>query len=167
MKKGYLVTLIICVMVMAGAYNANAYKGGAGGGCPMMSVQGGRYGLQLDEATMAKLDKEQESFFKKTQDLKNEIYAKNLELEAEIAKKNPNMNTVKKVQRELSKLKADFDEKMIEHRINMNKIAPGYGSRMMMRGKGMMMQGKGMMMHGKGMMMKNMKRSGGTGQNMR
>ncbi len=78
----------------------------------------------LSEEEVAKLDEERDAFFKATQDLKQNIYQKRLELNSELAKKNPDPKKAKAIQKELSGLKGQLDQKRIEHRIRMNKINP-------------------------------------------
>jgi len=49
------------------------------------------------------------------------------ELNSELAKKNPDSKKSGALQKELSGLKGQLDQKRTEHRIRMNKINPGFG----------------------------------------
>lgn len=103
------------------------------------------YWGDLSEEDIQKLEKERATFFEATKNLKTKIYQKRLELYSEMAKENPDAGKAAKLQTEISGLKAEFDQKDLEHLLNMKKIVPdigrGYGG-----GYGMM--GPGMMHHG-------------------
>jgi hypothetical protein len=98
-----------------------------------------------------KLDEQREAFFKSTQDLRQNIYQKQLALESEFAKKNPDVKIAKNLQKEISDLRAQIDQKQIEHMIEMKKINPAIGSGFM--GPGMMGHGYGRGYKGHGPMM--------------
>jgi len=107
----------------------------------------------LSEEEIAKLNEERSAFFKATQDLRQNIYQKRLELNSELAKKNPDPKKAGVLQKELSGLQGQLDQKRIEQRIRMNKINPGYGH-MMGSGYGHMGSGSDRMgrgFYGKGM----------------
>ena len=92
----------------------------------------------LSEEEIAKLNEERNAFSKATQDIRRNIYQKRLELNSELAKKNPDSKKAGALQKELSGLKGQFDQKRIEHRIKMSKINPNFG----LMGQGF--RGKGM-----------------------
>jgi hypothetical protein len=98
--------------------------------------------LSDDEIKM--LQNERNAFLEATQDLRQEIYQKNLELRSEFAKKNPDAKKAAKLQREISSLEADFDQKRLDHQMKMRKINPKAG-RGFMGGRPM---GPGMMGYG-------------------
>jgi len=70
----------------------------------------------------------------------NDIFQKRLELRSELAKQTPDVQKAVKLQKELSELKAQFDQKRIDHRIKMKKINPnvgrGFGGRGRVLGRG-------------------------------
>lgn len=103
------------------------HQGGWGGHGYMMG--------NLSEDEIEKIEKERESFFKATENLRQDIYRKDLELRSELAKENPETKKAEKIQKEISDLEAKVDQKRIEHMIKMKEINPnmgkGYG-----RGKG-------------------------------
>ena len=99
----------------------------------------------LSEEEIAKLDEERNAFFKATQDLRQNIYQKRLELNSELAKKNADPKKASALQKELSGLKGQLDQKRIEHRIKMNKINPDLSQ----MGPGFGHKGRGF--HGRGM----------------
>ena len=98
----------------------------------------------LSDDEIKALQKERNAFFEATQDLRQEIYQKRLELRSELAKKDPDANKAAKLQKEISKIEADFDQKRLDHQMKMRKINPKAG-RGFMGGRPM---GPGMMGYG-------------------
>ena len=80
------------------------------------------YDRNLSDATINKLNAEQASFIKLTQNLRQTIYEKGLYLKAELAKKSPNIVTALGIQKDISEAKGEFGQKMIQHIIRMKKI---------------------------------------------
>jgi len=133
MKKGIWGILAIAAVV---ALSVTAYAGwgmrgyGPGGGeCP--GVRGGGYGPgsgymmgNLTEDEAKKINDQREEFFKATEDLRQDIYAKELELNSELAKKNIDTEKATKLQKEISELESNFDQKRLEHMIKIRKLNP-------------------------------------------
>lgn len=121
--------------------------------------QGGEYGCpgygyttgNLSDENIQKMDELREAFFKSTQDLRQNIYQKQLALESEFAKKNPDAKIAANLQKEISDLRAQIDQKQIKNMIEMKKINPGLGAGFM--GPGMMGYGHGRGYKGHGPMM--------------
>jgi len=142
MKKGFLVILAIAAVV---ALSVTAYAGrgmgyGPGGG-QCQGIRGGGYGpgsgnmmgnISDDEAK--KINDERDAFFKATEDLRQDIYAKELELESELAKKNIDTGKASKIQKEISELEAQFDQKRLDNMIKMKKLNPNMARGFGMRG---------------------------------
>jgi hypothetical protein len=80
------------------------------------------YNRNLSDATIKKLNAEQEVFIKATEDLRQAIYEKELYLKAELVKKAPDTATALGFQKDISEAKGKFEQKMIEHIIRMKKI---------------------------------------------
>jgi len=132
MKKGLLVIFAIAAVV---ALSVTAYAGrgmgyGPGGG-ECQGVKGGGHGpgsgnmmgnITGDDAK--KLNDARDEFFKATEDLRQDIYAKEMELNSEIAKKNIDTEKASKLQKEISELESKFDQKRLDHMIKMKKINP-------------------------------------------
>jgi hypothetical protein len=55
------------------------------------------------------LEKERHAFFGETQDLRQEIYKKRLEMQSELAKKNPDAQKAAALYKDISKLAEEFD----------------------------------------------------------
>lgn len=100
------------------------------------------YWGDLSKEDIQKLEKERASFFEGTKNLRAKIYQKRLELKSELAKENRDAKKAAELQTEISGLKAEFDQKRLNHFLNMRKISPdmgrGFGGEYGMMGPGMM-----------------------------
>ena len=81
----------------------------------------------LSREEIEQLGKEQDAFYQSTAKLRGELYQKELTLRSELAKENPDIDTAKKFQKEISDLRADLDQKRIDHLIKLRKMAPNAG----------------------------------------
>ena len=139
MKKHVLVKgIVIVASVFILGYSTNALAGwgrGAGyGGCggPGNRWGGGGYGgPSLSAEQYQQLDEQRRVFFESTADLRQEIYQKDLDLRRELAKAEPDTAKASQLQKELSQLEANLEQKRFEHMMAMRKINPdagrGYG----------------------------------------
>jgi len=80
------------------------------------------YNRNLSDATVKKLNTEQEAFIKDTEPLRQTIYEKELYLKAELARRSPDTVTALDIQKSISEAKGKYEQKMIEHIIRMKKI---------------------------------------------
>ncbi len=80
------------------------------------------YDGHLTDATINKLNTEQEAFIKSTEVLRQTIYEKELYLKAELVKKKPDIGTALGFQKEISEARGQFEQKMIKHLIQMKMI---------------------------------------------
>jgi hypothetical protein len=80
------------------------------------------YDRHLSDATVKKLNAEQESFIQSTEALRQRIYEKELYLKAELVKKQPDVVTALGFQKEISEARGQFEQKMIKHLIQMKII---------------------------------------------
>jgi len=88
----------------------------------------------------------QQKFYNDTQSLRQQIAEKRAELNLEMTKATPDVAKAQAIQKELSALQADMDQRQVAHMIDMKKICPTMGAG---RGMGMMPGGHRM---GMGMM---------------
>jgi len=88
----------------------------------------------LSEEQIRKLDKERNAFYEATEDLRQEIYGKDLELRTELARANPDAKKAASLQKEISKLEARLNQKQLDHMISVKKINPNAGRGFMERG---------------------------------
>ena len=78
----------------------------------------------LSKEEAAKVDAERDRFFNETRTLRRDIDDKAYELHKSINSDDPDAAKISALQKELSKLKADFDQKRVQHRLAMRKILP-------------------------------------------
>ena len=132
-------------------------------------MQGGMMGPapRLSPEERLKVAAANADFWKKTEDLRGDIYRKRLEMQIEMSKKSPDEATLMKLEDELLALQGKVAKLRIKHRLALKAINPRLG----MMGSGMM-QGRGMrgggmmgpgMMQGRGMMGGCMKNRGMMG----
>ena len=95
----------------------------------------------LSQEDTQKLEKERADFFEATKNLRANIYQKRLELRSELAKENPDAKKAAELQTEISGLRAEFDQKRLNHFLNLRKITPDIG-RGFSDGYGMMGPGR-------------------------
>lgn len=68
-----------------------------------------------------------EAFLKETEGLRTNLFDKERELQNELAKTEPDAKKASGLQKEISELRADLDQKRINHRIEMRKLNPNAG----------------------------------------
>ena len=108
-------------------YGHHGYGRGYGPDCD--------YGDDLSREEIETLEKQAEAFEKDTAVLRDSVYQKQLALRSKLAKENPDAKKAATLQKEISDLRAEFDQKRIEHEIKTRKMVPNAG-RGMMRGYG-------------------------------
>ncbi|BBO90296.1 hypothetical protein DSCOOX_34760 [Desulfosarcina ovata subsp. ovata] len=122
----------------------SGYRGhmmGPGYGGHMMGYRHGPYmhddddwgNLPKEQAN--KLEAAQERFYNETRGLRRAIDDKQFALNSELNKESPDNDKAMALQSEISKLQNDFDQKALEHQIEVRKIVPdayaaarGYGN---------------------------------------
>jgi Spy/CpxP family protein refolding chaperone len=83
---------------------------------------GGQGNLSAEEAK--KLDQEREAFFESTKNIRQGIYQKHLELQAEFAKKDPDVSKAQALYKEISDYRVQMGQKHFEHQLKMKKLFP-------------------------------------------
>jgi Spy/CpxP family protein refolding chaperone len=136
--------VILAAIVMVGLV-ANAYAGW-GGGYGHMGRGWGHMGWggpgydgdypNLTEEQIKAIEQERQAFFKETGELRQNLYAKELELRSELAKENVDVQKAASIQKDISKLEADLDQKRLEHIVKMKEVNPNAGRGFMMGGRG-------------------------------
>jgi hypothetical protein len=104
------------------------------------------YQSGLSDEDIARLDKERRVFFEATNDLREELYQKELELRSELAKPEPDTKKAAGLQREISDLEGQLDQKRLDQQIKMRKDFPRFENRAyggMGMGRGMYGRGGG------------------------
>ena len=121
--------------MMSYGYGNGGYGMGPGmmGYGPGYTYNGRGYGDDLSAEQRTKLDAAQEKFIAETQDLRNKIQDQRSALQEELSKDNPDAAKVGSLQKELSALQGEFDQKAVQHQIEVRKVLPenfsgrGYG----------------------------------------
>ena len=130
--------IVIAAVVFILGYGANAFAGwGRGGGYGGCGGPGGRWGgggyggASLTAEQYKQMDEQRRSFFDSTADLRQDIYQKDVDLRSELAKSDPDTAKARQLQKELSQLEAELEQKRFDHMMAMRKINPeagrGYG----------------------------------------
>jgi zinc resistance-associated protein len=153
MKKSAKIWMIIAIAAVLG-FAATSFAGwgrGWSGYCPgpgygwsQRGFAGPGYQNDLNDEQIAALNREYQAFFNDTRELRENLYQKDLELRAELAKKDPDIQKAAGLQQEISNLESQLAQKRVEQRIKMQKENPqafagrgygyGYGPRGMGRG---------------------------------
>lgn len=81
-------------------------------------------GANLTEEQRTQLDASREKFHTETQGLRDQIRDKGRALSDEMDKAKPDEGKVSNLQKELSKLEGEFDQKAILHRLEVRKLLP-------------------------------------------
>ena len=84
------------------------------------------YQSNLSDEDRAKLNKERQAFFEDTRQLRENRYQKELELRSELAKKDPDAKKAVGLQKEISDLESQLDQKRVEQRIKMRQENPDF-----------------------------------------
>ncbi len=150
-----LITLIIAIVsvaVIGFAINAFAHGGmGMGWGNDSNHSGQGRYHRggygpgysdQLSEEENQQFAQQRETFLRETRALRDNIFDKERELQNELAKQEPDAAKASTLQKEISELQAQLDQKRIDHMVEFRKQNPNAG-RGFMRDGGHMMMGYG------------------------
>jgi uncharacterized membrane protein len=90
-------------------------------------VSASQFAGNLSDEDQNDLVKERQAFFAETQDLRQDIRQKRLELQSELAKKNPDAQKAVALHKDISKLAAEFAQKRLAFFLKMKKINPNFG----------------------------------------
>ncbi len=146
---------IALVAVIGIGVNAFAHSGWGGGmghyGAGMRCQYGSGYSgedHQLSKKEYKQFEVKRESFLTETRELRASLFEKRRELQGELAKAEMDAATASRLQQEISDLQAQFDQKRINHVVEMKKLNPNVGRgymprHQMMGGRSMMGQGMG------------------------
>jgi Spy/CpxP family protein refolding chaperone len=100
---------------------------------PHMGYYGSEGSSGLSESEAKKLEKARDAFYKSTEKTREAIYQNRVELRTELSKTDPDTGKLKTIQKKLSKLEAELNQKTLDYEVKVNKIAPnargGFASR--------------------------------------
>jgi zinc resistance-associated protein len=135
--KGIMVLMVVAIfgiatLAFAGWGRGYGYMMGPGGGGPGWHHgsgygynQQGYYGNLSDEE-IANLDQQRTEFLRETDNIRQQLYDKELDLRNELAKEDPDTGKASALQSEISRLQSELDQKRIDFQIQARKSAPGY-----------------------------------------
>jgi zinc resistance-associated protein len=109
-----------------------------------------RMNAALTPEQREQMETERQAFFDATKNDRQDLYAKRLELRAEMAKSQPDLEKAKALQKAVTGLQGSLDQKRLNHIMAMRKINPDAGRGLMMGGRGMGYHGDERGHHGKG-----------------
>ena len=138
---------VLGIGINAFAHGGMGWGGGWGHHRGGMHYQGG-YGSgsadQMSPESYKQFEQKREAFFSETQDIRTSLFEKERDLQNELYKDEPDMAQASRLQKEISDLQSQFDQKRIEHMVDMRKLNPNAGRGFM--GGGQMMGSRGSMM---------------------
>ena len=131
-----IIIAIASIAVFGLTLNACAYDG--------MGMMGGGWGhhgrgwhhsgyydtddnYQISKEQYEQLEQKREAFLKDTETLRTNLYEKDRELQNELAKDEPDATKAADLQKNISDLQAQLDQKRINHMVEMRKLAPNAG----------------------------------------
>ncbi len=138
MKSGYLnkIVIVLTVVTILG-FGTNAFAQRGAGYCRnvCLNQSAGQNRFCRDNCCTNKLSEEQikamneqrKAFFDATEDLRQGLYEKEAELMSVLAKKEPDADKARAVQKEISDLESQMHQKRLDQIIKMKKINPYYG----------------------------------------
>jgi len=90
----------------------------------------GYYGRNqgLSDEQIEKLSRAREAFFNASSEIRDEIYQKRLDINRELSKEHPNADKLRVIQKDLSGLESELDQKRLAHELEIKKILPESGS---------------------------------------
>jgi Spy/CpxP family protein refolding chaperone len=125
--------VVVAVAVLIGS-GVNAFAGmGKGTGNPGMCAAN----ANLTDDQIKKMESERTAFLLATKDIRQQINDKRQALQAELTKQTPDASTCATIQKEVSYLQSQFDQKRLTHILEMKKVDPNFtDGRGMGRGMG-------------------------------
>ena len=128
--------VIIAAIVGMVGVGATAFAGRGKGGWDRGPGTGRGYMMEeLTDEQIKAMEEERNAFRKDTESLRRNLNVKELELRTELARENPDAKKALALQKEISGIESDLDQKRIEHMLKMQKITP-YAGRGYMLGRG-------------------------------
>lgn len=123
-KLNTLIIILASVAVIGIALNAFAHSGM---GWHHQRMYGSGYEDQMSKEQYKQFEQKRDAFYKETEDLRANLYEKERELQNELAKSEPDASTASGLQKEISKLQAQLDQKRIDHMVEMKIMNPKAG----------------------------------------
>ena len=81
----------------------------------------------LSDDQIKSLEKERTAFFEETEKIREDLHTQQLELQNELFKSDPNTAKAADLQKKISELQAQLDQKRLDHMIKLRKLNPEVG----------------------------------------
>ena len=126
-------SLAVPLLAHGPGWNGGHHMRGYWGSDPGSCWDYGRGYKDLSKEEQSQLKELESKFYNETDRLRNEIWSKSAELNSYLNSTNPNSQKLKALQRELSDLRAEMDERRLAYELEARKILPesrfrgGYG----------------------------------------
>jgi len=139
---GLVAALAVPVFAWGPGWGRGHHMMGSWGSAPGYGWDEERGYSDLTQEQRTRLGQLERKFYDETAKLRNELWAKDRELDALLSGANPDLQTAKALQRDINDLRAKLEEKGLEYELEARKAAPdgrlagGYGSPMMGPGAG-------------------------------
>jgi Spy/CpxP family protein refolding chaperone len=127
---GVVFVAIVGLAINAFAHGGRGWGGGwahHGQGCYYRGNAGPGYDPQMSKEEYAQLEEKKHEFFNTTKELRAELFDKQDKLQAELDKDSPDVAAASALQKEISALRSQLDQKRIQHVIEMREINPNAG----------------------------------------
>jgi Spy/CpxP family protein refolding chaperone len=121
MKKISVLMAMLMVAMLGFGTSAFAGKGKRGNGTGLLNCPAYK---SLSAEDQQKVKAEQDAFRTDTKALRDQIKQKHQALKTEMAKAQPDAQAASALQKEISDLKAQAGQKMIQHQLNLKNINP-------------------------------------------
>ena len=124
-----LIVAIASIAVIGFALNAFAHGGWGyhGSGMHQRGDAGPGFDDQMSNEQRQQFEQQREAFLKETQDVRASLVEKERELQNELAKAEPDISSASGLQKQISELRAQLDQKRLDHMVEMKKSIPGAG----------------------------------------
>jgi Spy/CpxP family protein refolding chaperone len=132
----HIVTLLAIVAMVGVGSSAMAYRGwmnseGGYGDCPGFAEGGrgggcGGFAADLSEEQRAQLNEVRKAYFEETKELRDQMRDKADALHEALEADSVDAEAAAALQADLSKIRADLDQKRLAHRIEMQKLFPDF-----------------------------------------
>ncbi len=123
----FLKTILILSLLCVFSFYVNSFAGMSRGPDTMSGSKGhGHFkhikGVSEEEREQIMVEKR--AFHEATENIRQDIFEKKMELLGVLAQKDMNIDRARKLQADISSLQGDIDQKKIDHYINIKQISP-------------------------------------------
>jgi Spy/CpxP family protein refolding chaperone len=115
--------------ISAFAYSGMGWGGGWGHHGPGWhhGGYGPSYGDELSQEEYRQFEQKREAFFEETRGLRESLFEKERALQDELSQSDPDAAKASRLQKKISDLQAELDQKRVDHMIEMRKLNPNIG----------------------------------------